>query len=183
MNLKQSYVFNDLSIELSFTGFIPDNHKEKIDYQTKDILTGFNTWSIILHNWINFIRHEPNLLCPEIVKNNNSLSLGLIFTDDLHIAKLNEQWRQNNVPTDVLSFPVLDGKSDLAFNGYLELGDIIVSVETAIKQSILNQHSLSKELKWTESYTKYVPEATQVKEYVEYEIFQKEARLPLFPNS
>merc|ERR1711988_901925 len=27
---------------------------------------------------------------------------------------------------------------------------------------------LSKELKWTESYTKYVPEATQVKEYVEY---------------
>ena len=55
-------------------------------------------------------------------------------------------------PTDVLSFPMIsdiDTSKDLNF---IELGDLFISFETAIKQSQEFNHSLSREMLFLASH-------------------------------
>jgi probable rRNA maturation factor len=56
----------------------------------------------------------------------------LVFTDDQEIRRLNRDYRKHDRATDVLSFhlQVLAGETDPAGRG-IELGDIVISVETA----------------------------------------------------
>lgn len=64
--------------------------------------------------------------------------LSLTFTDNQTIHYLNQQYRQIDRPTDVLSF-----QQDLD-NGLL--GDIVISVEKAIEQAEEKKHSPEFEL-------------------------------------
>lgn len=75
--------------------------------------------------------------------------LTLRFCDDPEIHALNRHYRQMDQPTDVLAFATLDGDvyHPLATETF-ELGDIIISVETAGRQAIAQQHALSYELCW-----------------------------------
>ena len=59
-------------------------------------------------------------------------SATLVFTDDDEIRALNRAYRKHDRATDVLSFHLqaLEGESDPAGDG-VELGDIVISVETA----------------------------------------------------
>ncbi|ABX08131.1 rRNA maturation RNase YbeY [Prochlorococcus marinus] len=110
-------------------------------------------WRSNLKVWIDYVRRNDNYLCPAIVRSVNCLSIGLQFTDDKSIMKINQQWRAKEEPTDVLSFPVIDQDSIAPPpNHFLELGDIIVSVQTAQKQADENNHSLDKELCWLVSH-------------------------------
>ena len=102
--------------------------------------------------WIYFVRANPQLTCPELVRTNNSLSLGLVFTDDSTIAELNKTWRKKNMPTDVLSFAALEGDFVQPLSDALELGDIFVSVETAFRQASFYNKSLGQELRWLVSH-------------------------------
>jgi len=84
-------------------------------------------------------------------------SLGLMLTDDASIAALNSTWRQRNEPTDVLSFAALEsGLEDgppLALDGEpLELGDIVISLETAARQAAAADTSLEAELLFLASH-------------------------------
>ena len=152
MDSDQSCRVKELNLDLAFTGFNSNKYTENLDEETKNTLTSFNTWSETLHDWIVFIRNDINLTCPEIVRTNNCISLGLIFTNDLYITQLNKEWRKKDVLTDVLSFPAIDGQSNLLLDEFVELGDIIISVETALNQSKFHKHSLSKELRWLASH-------------------------------
>ena len=152
INLKEPLTEPDLQVDLSFSGFIPKDLKSQIDEETQSILISVDEWSFVFTSWINFFQNDPSLTCPKMVRNNNIFSLGLLFTDDLYITKLNKDWRKKNVPTDVLSFSALDENLKSPPNQCVELGDIIVSVETAIKQSKLHNHSLSRELRWLVSH-------------------------------
>jgi probable rRNA maturation factor len=60
----------------------------------------------------------------------------LVFTDDLEIRQLNRDYRQHDRATDVLSFHLqeLAGEGDPAGDG-VELGDIVISVETAKRRA------------------------------------------------
>ncbi len=60
----------------------------------------------------------------------------LLFTDDREIRILNRDWRKHDRATDVLSFHLqeLGGVDDPAGNG-VALGDIVISVETALRRS------------------------------------------------
>ena len=71
---------------------------------------------------------------------------------DFLISKLNLEWRQIDDSTDVLSFPVWDEKMVIPVDECVELGDIVVSVPTAQKQSIEHNHSLEIELRWLVSH-------------------------------
>lgn len=67
-----------------------------------------------------------------------SSEVSVLFTDDLQIQELNLQYRGKDKPTDVLSFPnVQDSQIDIPkIKGVKEmLGDIVISVETALEQS------------------------------------------------
>ena len=78
--------------------------------------------------------------------------MGLQFTDDSTIKALNASWREQNVKTDVLSFPVIDDAIILPHDQSLEIGDIVVSVMTAECQAIEHNHSLATELLWLVSH-------------------------------
>jgi probable rRNA maturation factor len=60
----------------------------------------------------------------------------LVFTDDREIRQLNRDFRHHDRATDVLSFHLqeLAGETDPAGNG-IELGDIVISVETAKRRA------------------------------------------------
>ncbi|MBA7563668.1 Endoribonuclease YbeY [subsurface metagenome] len=70
-----------------------------------------------------------------------------MFTDDKFIRSLNNKYRGIDKPTDVLSFSLQEGaiKSPEVESDKL-LGDIIISVETAQRQSDSLNHSVEKEL-------------------------------------
>ncbi len=77
--------------------------------------------------------------------------ISLTFVDDEEIQNLNRDYRQKDVPTDVLSFPMLeiedfDNLEDLAQFGPILLGDIIISMPTAQNQAKEYGHSIKREI-------------------------------------
>ncbi len=70
------------------------------------------------------------------------------FVDNDEIRQLNNEYRQKDSSTDVLSFPLGEnGVYDInnETNAYL-LGDVVISMETALKQSQIYGHSLEREI-------------------------------------
>ncbi|MEM1310920.1 MAG: rRNA maturation RNase YbeY [Cyanobacteria bacterium P01_H01_bin.153] len=81
----------------------------------------------------------------------NDYELSLQFTTDAGIAELNRTYRRQDKSTDVLSFAGLDNAplspeilAIIPFN----LGDLVVSVDTAQRQCAAHGHSLKEELAW-----------------------------------
>lgn len=62
--------------------------------------------------------------------------LSLTLCDDESIQQLNQEWRQIDKPTDVLSFPMDDDQL---------LGDLVISLDTAQKQAAERGHTLRDE--------------------------------------
>ncbi len=58
--------------------------------------------------------------------------LSILFVSDRKMKELNRTYRGVDRPTDVLAFPMREGE-DSALNPNL-LGDIVISVETALRQ-------------------------------------------------
>ncbi|MGD1902656.1 MAG: rRNA maturation RNase YbeY [Geitlerinemataceae cyanobacterium] len=72
----------------------------------------------------------------------------LQFTDDREVRELNAAYRQQDRPTDVLSFAAIDADLPTSPDMPLCLGDIIISVETAQRQAAERRHTLQEELVW-----------------------------------
>ena len=112
-------------------------------------------WQPLLSQWLAQLAGE---LPAEL--HASAYSLGLLLTDDASITALNGEWRQRPEPTDVLAFaaqeegedgmPVqpLPGELEAA----LELGDIVISLETAARQAEDHDHSLAEELLFLASH-------------------------------
>jgi len=87
--------------------------------------------------------------------------INILLTDDESIQKLNMQYRDIDRPTDVLSFPMaevekgklLSCQGDIDMDeGLLLLGDIIISLETALKQAEDYGHSFEREIAFLTSH-------------------------------
>ena len=63
--------------------------------------------------------------------------VSVTFVSDAKIKKLNEEYRNKDSATDVLSFPMLDGGDEPTAEGddYVMLGDIVLSLERAMDQA------------------------------------------------
>lgn len=79
--------------------------------------------------------------------------VNVMFADNDSIRKINLEQRNIDRATDVLSFPFLDAKngditvSDSDFyEGYLTLGDIVISLERASEQAEQYGHSFEREV-------------------------------------
>lgn len=59
--------------------------------------------------------------------------VSILFTDDKHIAELNQHYRGKSGPTNVLAFPMGDEPS-FPLSSEL-LGDVVISVDTAMAES------------------------------------------------
>ena len=110
-------------------------------------------WQALLGDWLEQLTPElpAELRAP-------AYSLGLLITDDPSIAVLNDEWRQQEGPTDVLAFaaqeaPLPPGAlAGLGAEEPLELGDIVISLETAARQALDHDHPLEWELRFLASH-------------------------------
>jgi probable rRNA maturation factor len=130
-----------------------------------DPLEGADPWHGLLSTWLAQLAGElpTELLAP-------AYSLGLSLVGDAEIAALNGDWRAKSGPTDVLAFaaqnaglddappmPVpawadADDDEDQEGCAPLELGDIVISVETAARQAPEHGYSLEQELLFLASH-------------------------------
>lgn len=79
---------------------------------------------------------------------NNNFEVSVSFVNNEEIHRLNKEYRNIDRPTDVLSFP-LGGNGSYDVNNETEallLGDIVISIETALKQAEIYGHSLEREI-------------------------------------
>ena len=122
-------------VELDLAYLCPDP-----DSQPQDPV-GEKGWNDLLSQWLGALQEElPAELQAE------AYSLGLQFCDDVAIAELNGAWRNNPVPTDVLSFAAQE-EQPLQLEGVpLELGDIVISLPTAVRQAPEHGNDLNAEL-------------------------------------
>lgn len=77
-------------------------------------------------------------------KGRNHAEVSVVFVDDGEMRNLNRNFRSVNKSTDVLAFPMNDGRFAV-INPEL-LGDIVISVPMARKQAEIHEHSLEREL-------------------------------------
>lgn len=75
--------------------------------------------------------------------------LSVLLTDDTFIHELNREHRSKDKPTDVLSFPLLeptDARLKTANPG--AIGDVVISLDTALRQGKQRRHSLHAEVRF-----------------------------------
>ncbi len=76
-------------------------------------------------------------------------NVSLLLTSDQEITRLNSQYRDKNQPTNVLSFPFAEGADpSFATLPFKELGDIIISVDTALRESIEYNQTFHERMSW-----------------------------------
>lgn len=116
--------------------------EERLDIDYKEIITNVVLKALELEE------------CPY------DIELNIILMDNEGIKEINKTYRRKNLPTDVLSFPmiefdipgefsILDKDIEGSFNpesNELVLGDIIISVEKVVGQAAEYGHSLEREL-------------------------------------
>ncbi len=81
-------------------------------------------------------------------KFNAPAEISVTFVDNEQIQELNKKYRNKDVPTDVLSFPMGEnGVYDTNHStGAKVLGDIVLSMEKAVEQADRYAHSLEREV-------------------------------------
>ena len=93
------------------------------------------------------IKSLSNWLLKQCDKADHTVSILLV--DDKRISELNSQYRNKNQPTNVLSFPFSEGTDQ--WPGSIpvkELGDIVISVDTALRESIEYGQSFCDRISW-----------------------------------
>ncbi len=85
---------------------------------------------------------------------NSKLNITIMLTTPTKIKEINQEFRNKNEATDVLSFPVFERdelKEKIKNQDFLHedmLGDIVISVEQVEKQAIQYNHSFERELSY-----------------------------------
>ena len=93
-------------------------------------------------SWLNYKQFLKPLLkrtC-EVLNQHDNFSVSVVLVDDASIQEYNNNYRNIDRPTDVLSFP--DGSEE---DGLVVLGDIIMSVDAIRRQADDYGHSLKRE--------------------------------------
>ncbi len=78
----------------------------------------------------------------------HNAEVSVSFISNKEIRNLNKVYRNKDKETDVLSFPLMtDGKpEEIDENDFVMLGDVVISLETAVKQAAMYGHSLEREV-------------------------------------
>lgn len=65
----------------------------------------------------------------------NAISFDIVLTDDNTIHSINKEYRKKDSPTDVITFALFaDDDNKFIFDKNVELGEIIISIDTAKRQ-------------------------------------------------
>jgi probable rRNA maturation factor len=128
--------------------YVEDCYHES--YQQEVLSSEINA-PIAAETWKNWFERWWEMLNPSLPPE-PTYEVGLRLTNDAEVKTLNTQYRQQNQPTDVLSFAALEVDfpqlAEIDTDEPFYLGDIVISVETAQRQAQQQEHSLSTELAW-----------------------------------
>jgi probable rRNA maturation factor len=94
------------------------------------------TWRPLVERVAAAVAARPEPIVPEAAE------LSLLLTDDAHVRVLNRQWRGQDKPTNVLSFPSADDGDE---PGPL-LGDVVVAHETTAREAAAEGKSFDDHL-------------------------------------
>jgi len=106
----------------------------------------------VLNNYIGYKFNNKNvvkkiiklLFDMPVVKENScifnydfkQISFDIVFCSDEEIQTVNKEYRGKDVPTDVITFALFaDDKNPVVFGDTINLGEIIISVDTAKRQA------------------------------------------------
>ena len=105
-------------------------------------MVNFIPWSSWMQCWLNSMSLSTELA--------TDCELSLRLTGDRQIQEFNCQYRSMDKPTDVLAFATAEDEITIApeVAEPTYLGDIIISLDTAVKQATEQQHSIVVELAW-----------------------------------
>lgn len=77
----------------------------------------------------------------------STLSYDLTFCDDKAIREINSTYRNKDKTTDVITFALFtDDENSIVANQTIELGEIIISVDTLARQASENNNDITTEL-------------------------------------
>lgn len=72
--------------------------------------------------------------------------VSVVFVSEEYIQYLNNLYRQIDSPTDVLAFAMQEGESLAGMEEEIILGDVVIALAVAEKQSVEQGHSLEQEV-------------------------------------
>ncbi len=140
---------------------------EPTGYQPLTVEVADSTWQGWFETWLAALDATSDRDMPYLAAQTDEagqlppVELSLRLTGDAEIHRLNAEFRQVDRPTDVLAFAALEWESpevdfadleevdDAELGDWaIELGDVVISVETAQQQAIEAGHDLTTELAW-----------------------------------
>ena len=124
-------------VENVYEGTLADNVRQMVESIS---------WADWMQQWLLYLSPTTELA--------NNCEVSVRLTSDRQIQTFNRQYRFLDQPTDVLAFAAIE--ADLIIPAELTeplyLGDIIISLDTAVKQATEQNHSLVVELAWLASH-------------------------------
>ena len=142
----------NLKIDLVFKCNNFSNLSDYFKNKPDNIIFESRFWEEAFLYWIKIILDQKDDSFPFFIYEKKSFSLSMQIINDNEISLINQKWMNKSGATDVLSFPIIsdvDTNKDLNF---IELGDLFISLETAIKQSLEYNHSLKREMLFLASH-------------------------------
>tara|TARA_B100000902_G_scaffold390498_1_gene439502 strand:+ start:1381 stop:1923 length:543 start_codon:yes stop_codon:yes gene_type:complete len=112
----------------------------------------YSFWEKVFLYWINVVLEKKNCELPKFIFEKKSFSLSLEIINNQEIAFMNQKWMKKKGPTDVLSFPIISDNNAMNELTLIELGDLFISLEMALEQSLEYKHSIEREMLWLASH-------------------------------
>lgn len=98
---------------------------------------------VVFYNTFELVRKASHLSEYQ----NLEFNFGLTFCSDSEIHEINKEYRNIDKPTDVITFALFfDDDIKTVIENKAELGDIIISTDTALRQAEENNLELEQEL-------------------------------------
>jgi len=125
--------------------YIENDYEQTLDLKYSEPIESLD-WIGWFQNWLIYLSN--------ITDTPQRCELSLRLTGDRQMQEYNLQYRQMNKSTDVLAFAAMEADINLSaeLDEPIYLGDIIISLDTAICQAIEQKHSLTVELAWLSSH-------------------------------
>lgn len=83
----------------------------------------------------------------QVLNDKNKYEFSVSIIDSIKMQELNNQYRQINEPTDVISFAFNDFEDNIVLEDRItSLGDILICYEVALTQSNEYNHTLDREI-------------------------------------
>ena len=132
----------------------------QVEVNVQDCFSADSNAILVSADWENRFCRWLELLNPTNAEDGLPLhlqeayELSLRLTDDREIQTLNHQYRHQDQPTDVLAFAALEVDSPQPIDELeaLYLGDIVISIDTAVRQAHQQGHPLQTELAWLSAH-------------------------------